>query len=97
MAAVSTRLFEARLTTDEVAAFKPDPRSYHMAARSPSGCRAKRLRSSHSAAGMRPAPSASGYPVYWCNRLAQPAEELDAPADRVAASLEALPEFLADR
>ena len=88
------RFFEARLSTDEVAAFKPDPRSYQMA---PDRLRLPREAIAFVAFGGWDAAGAKrfGYPVYWCNRLAQPAEELGATADHVAATLAALPAFVA--
>jgi 2-haloacid dehalogenase len=88
------RFFEARLSTDEVAAFKPDPRSYQMAL---DRLRLPREAIAFVAFGGWDAAGAKrfGYPVYWCNRLAQPAEELGVSADHVAATLEALPAFVA--
>jgi 2-haloacid dehalogenase len=87
--------FEARLSTDMVAAFKPDPRSYQMGVDHfglPREAIAFVAFGGWDAAGAR----RFGYPVYWCNRLAQPAEQLGAAADRVATTLEALPTFVAD-
>jgi 2-haloacid dehalogenase len=85
-------LFEARLTTDEVSAFKPDPRSYRMAIDHlglPREAIAFVAFGGWDAAGAK----RFGFPVYWCNRLAQPAEELGVAADRVGATLESLPAF----
>lgn len=86
--------FEARLTTDEVSAFKPDPRSYQMAV---DHLGLPREAIAFVAFGGWDAVGAArfGYPVYWCNRLAQPAEELGVVADLAAATLEALPAFVA--
>jgi 2-haloacid dehalogenase len=89
-------LSEARLTTDRVSAYKPDPRSYQMAVDHfglPRAAIAFVAFAGWDAAGAK----RFGFPVYWSNRLALPPEELDAPSDRVAAGLAALPQFLADR
>jgi len=89
-------LFEARLSTDSVSAFKPDPRSYQMAVdhfRQPRTAIAFVAFGGWDAAGAK----RFGYPVYWSNRLSQPAEELGATADRTAVGLEALAAFVADR
>jgi 2-haloacid dehalogenase len=88
--------FEARLSTDQVSAFKPDPRSYQMAVdhfRLPREAIAFVAFGGWDAAGAK----RFGYPVYWCNRLGQPAEELGASADSVANNLELLPAFVAAR
>jgi 2-haloacid dehalogenase len=86
-------LFEARLTTDTVKAYKPDPRSYQLGV---DHFKLPRLAIAFVALGGWDAVGAKrfGYPVYWCNRLAQPAEELGAPADRVCANLAELPAFV---
>jgi 2-haloacid dehalogenase len=89
-------LFEARLSTDAVSAFKPDPRSYQMAVdhfKLPRTAIAFVAFGGWDAAGAR----RFGFPVYWGNRLSQPAEELGAMADRTAVGLEALAAFVADR
>ena len=86
--------FEARLSTDQVAAFKPDPRSYQMAV---DRFALPRPAISFVAFGGWDAAGASrfGFPVYLSNRLAQPAEELGAVADRASTDLQALPAFVA--
>jgi len=89
-------LFEARLTTDQAAAYKPHPRSYQLAVDHfglPRESIAFVAFAGWDAAGAK----RFGFPVYWSNRLALPPEELDAPADRVAAGLAGLPRFLAER
>ena len=88
--------FEARLSTDKVSAFKPDPRSYQMAV---DHFKLPRKAIAFAAFGGWDAAGAKrfGFPVYWSNRLSQPAEELGAMADRTAAGLEALPAFVDDR
>jgi len=86
--------FEARLSTDQVAAFKPDPRSYQMAV---DHFRMARSAIAFVAFGGWDAAGASrfGFPVYWSNRLSQPLEELGATLDRVEAGLGTLPAFVA--
>lgn len=86
--------FEVRLSTDEVAAFKPDPRSYQMAV---DHFGLPRAAIAFVAFGGWDAAGASrfGFPVYWSNRLAQPAEELGVTARHTAVGLEALPTFVA--
>lgn len=86
--------FEARLSTDAVGAYKPDPRSYRMAAERfslPLSAMAFVAFAGWDAAGA----SHSGFRVYWSNRLGQPAEELGAAADRVDGGLDSLPAFVA--
>lgn len=88
--------FEARLTTDSVGAFKPDPRSYQMGLDHfglPRGAIAFVAFGGWDAVGAK----RFGYPVYWCNRLSQPAEQLDVVADRVAGTLSELPAFIGIR
>lgn len=89
-------LFDARLSTDSVSAFKPDPRSYRMAV---DHFRLPRTSIVFVAFGGWDAAGAKrfGFPVYWSNRLSQPAEELGATTDRTAAGLEGLPAFVAGR
>jgi 2-haloacid dehalogenase len=89
-------LFEARLSTDGVSAFKPDPRSYQMAVehfKLPRAAIAFVAFGGWDAAGAK----RFGFPVYWSNRLSQAPEELGAVADRTAAGLEGLPAFVAGR
>jgi len=88
--------FEARLTTDRVAAFKPDPRSYQMGV---DHFGLPRNAIAFVAFGGWDAVGASrfGYPVYWCNRLSQPAEQLGVAADRVSGTLADLPAFIGIR
>jgi 2-haloacid dehalogenase len=92
-AAGISEYFEARLSTDRVAAYKPDPRSYQMAV---DHFRLPRAAIAFVAFGGWDAVGASrfGFPVYWTNRLSQPQEELGATADLVEAGLGALPAFV---
>jgi 2-haloacid dehalogenase len=85
--------FEARLSTDAVKAYKPDPRSYQMGVdhfELPRGAIAFAAFGGWDAVGAK----RFGFPVYWCNRLVQPDEELGVAADRVAPTLAALPAFV---
>ena len=85
--------FEARLSTDAARAYKPDPRSYQLAVdhfQVPRPAIAFAAFGGWDAAGAR----RFGFPVYWCNRLAQPPEELGVAADRMAPGLDALPAFI---
>jgi len=86
--------FEARLSTDRVAAFKPDPRSYQMAV---DHFGLPREAIAFVAFGGWDAAGASrfGFPVYWSNRLSQPPEELGAAGARVETGLDSLPAFVA--
>lgn len=88
--------FEARLSTDRVGAFKPDPRAYQMGV---DHFALPRAEIAFVAFGGWDAAGATrfGFPVYWTNRLAQPAEALGVPAERAFPGLEALAAFVADR
>lgn len=86
--------FEAQLSTDAVAAFKPDPRSYRMAVdhfELPAARIAFVAFAGWDAAGA----ARFGFPVYWVNRLGQPAERVGAVATRISKGLEELPDFVA--
>jgi 2-haloacid dehalogenase len=86
-------MFEHILSTDQMRSFKPDPRTYQLAA--------ERLQ-------LRPdeilfVPFAGwdvagakwfGYPTFWVNRLDAPAEELGVEADAAAADLGTLVGFV---
>ena len=88
---VATR-FDAILSTDAIATFKPDPRAYRL------GVDALRLPKERvlfaAFAGWDVAGAKwFGYPTFWVNRLAAPAEELGAAADGAGADLAALVRF----
>jgi 2-haloacid dehalogenase len=79
-----------RLSTDDVRAFKPASAAYEM------GTRHFRLRRENilfAAFGGWDAAGAKrfGFPVFWCNRMNQPPEQLGVSADHVAATIAELP------
>ena len=87
------QVFDHVLSTDRVAAFKPDQRAYQM------GVDAFRLRrreilfaafAGWDAAGAK----AFGYPTFWVNRQKQPAEELGGVADSSGENLDDLVRFV---
>jgi 2-haloacid dehalogenase len=89
-------IFEALLSTDQVKAFKPDPRAYEM------GVKAFDLDCEEilfvayggwDAAGAK----TFGYPTYWVNRLNLPPEELGVTPDGVATDLKGLAHFIQSR
>lgn len=86
--------FEALLSTDQVKAFKPDPRAYQM------GVDAFKLRRDEvvfaAFAGWDVAGAkAFGYPTFWVNRQDAVEEELEAHPDAVG-SLDELVKFVTD-
>ena len=87
--------FQSLLSTDQVQAFKPDPRAYAL------GTAAFNLKREEilfvAFAGWDAAGSKLfGYPTYWVNRFHQPAEELGAPADVTATDLNGVVGFIRD-
>jgi len=88
--------FEARLSTDQVDAFKPDPRAYQLGL---DHFAMSRSAIAFVAFGGWDAAGAArfGFPVYWTNRLGQPPEALGIAALRTSPGLEALPAFVAGR
>lgn len=85
--------FEFYLTTDKVAAFKPDPRAYQM------GIDAFKLPKQNiafAAFGAWDAVGASwfGYPTVWVNRFSSPAENLDAGAITTGHNITTLVDFV---
>jgi len=90
------RIFQCLLSTDQVRAFKPDPRTYGM------GTAAFNLRREEilfvAYAGWDAVGSKRfGYPTYWVNRLHLPAEELGEHADATYADLNGVGTFIRDR
>lgn len=85
--------FEFVLSTDRVRAVKPDPRAYRMAVDA-FGLRREEI-AFVAFAGWDAAGAAwYGYPTVWTNRLAAPAEQLDATPELVCATLADATAFL---
>jgi len=88
--------FKFLLSTDQVSAFKPDPRAYAMGTSAINFNREEIL--FVASAGWDAAGSKLfGYPTYWVNRPALPAEELGAAADATFANLSEVVPFIRDR
>ena len=86
-------LFEHVLSTDQIRAYKPDPRAYKMAL---DAFKLKREEILFAAfAGWDAAGAKSfGYPTFWVNRLNLPAEELGVTADAMGKDLADLVSFV---
>ena len=87
------QLFDHVLSTDRVAAFKPDPRAYQMGIDAFSLKREEILFAAFAgwdAAGAK----AFGYPTFWVNRQNQPAEELSVMADASGQTLDDLVRYV---
>ena len=92
-AAGITDLFEHRLSTDLVKAFKPDPRAYQMAETAFDLPRDKIVFAAFGgwdAAGAK----AFGLTTFWVNRLDAPLEELGVRPDAIGADLVELAKFV---
>jgi 2-haloacid dehalogenase len=92
-AAGITDLFEHRLSTDLVKAFKPDPRAYQMAEKAFGLPRDKILFAAFGgwdAAGAK----SFGLSTFWVNRLDAPVEELGVRPDAVGSDLVELAKFV---
>jgi 2-haloacid dehalogenase len=86
-------IFEGLHSTDEVKAFKPDPRAYEMGIKAFNLDREEILFVAYGgwdAAGAK----IFGYPTYWVNRLNLPPEELGVMSDGTAADLKGLAHFV---
>jgi 2-haloacid dehalogenase len=86
-------LLETPLSTDQVRAFKPDPRAYQMALHAFGVGRSEILFAAFAgwdAAGAK----AFGFPTFWVSRLSQPTEELGAMPDATGAGLSDLVSFV---
>jgi 2-haloacid dehalogenase len=82
-------VFDLVLSTDRVRVFKPDPRSYQMAADAlhlPARDITFAASAGWDAAGAR----AFGFNVFWVNRMNQHAEELEFAADAAGSTLDDL-------
>ena len=74
------RFFEKILSTDQVRAFKPDPRAYQMGVDA-FGLPPHEIVFAAFAGWDAAGAKAFGYPTFWVNRLNSPEEELGARAD----------------
>ena len=85
--------FEQFLSTDRVRAYKPDPRAYAMGQ---DGFGLKREEIVFAAFGGWDAAGAKsfGYRTFWCNRLGQPVEGLEADPDGIGATVGDLARFV---
>jgi len=89
-------LFEPHLSTDRVAAFKPDPRAYQMGVEAFGLSRDQIAFSAFGgwdAAGAR----AFGYPTFWVNRVGTPVEQLGVSPDGIGTDLHDLANFVKGR
>jgi 2-haloacid dehalogenase len=88
--------FEAVISTDRIRSYKPDPRAYRMAMDTLSLSREEIL--FVALAGWDVAGAKwFGYPAFWLNRLASPAEELGVEADASGPDLNSLVQFVRGR
>jgi 2-haloacid dehalogenase len=90
------QLFDTLISTDEAKTFKPDPRAYALGIER-LGLRREEV--AFAAFGGWDAAGARwfGYPTFWVNRLAVPAEELAPGQDATGASLRDLATWVAGR
>jgi 2-haloacid dehalogenase len=89
-------IFEGLLSTDQVKAFKPDPRAYEMGVKALDLAREEILFVAHGgwdAAGAK----IFGYPTYWVNRFNLPPEELGVMPDCTGTDLNGLANFIQSR
>lgn len=89
-------LFDFQLSTDRVSAFKPDPRAYNMGLDA-FGISREEIAFVAFAGWDAAGAKTFGYPTYWANRLALPAEELGVTADMASKDLKKLPGFIETR
>jgi 2-haloacid dehalogenase len=87
------RVFDHVLSTDRVAAFKPDPRAYQMGIDA-FGRRREEILFAAFAGWDAAGAKAFGYPTFWVNRQNQPAEELGFMADHSGTALDDLVHYI---
>lgn len=73
-------MFEFRLSTDAVRAYKPDPRAYQMGLDA-FGLKREEILIAAFAGWDASGAKLFGYPTFWVNRQNQPREQLDASPD----------------
>jgi 2-haloacid dehalogenase len=88
------QVFDHVLSTDRVAAYKPDPRAYQMGIDA-FGLKREEILFAAFAGWDAAGAKAFGYPTFWVNRQNQPAEELAVKADNVGATLDDLVRYIA--
>lgn len=86
-------VFERVLSTDDIRAYKPDPRAYRMAVDA-FGLPREKIGFVAFAGWDAAGAKTFGYPTFWVNRLGTPPEELGAQADAVIPTLADLPALL---
>jgi 2-haloacid dehalogenase len=87
------RHFEPHLTTDNVRAYKPDPRAYAMGPKA-FGVPREQIVFCASAGWDAAGAKLFGYRSFWVNRQGQPPEELGAKPDGIGASMTDLVNFV---
>jgi 2-haloacid dehalogenase len=87
-------LFEAKISTDAIKTYKPDPAAYQFGIDT---LKLPKERILFAAFGGWDAAGAKsfGYTTYWANRLALPVEQLDVTIDRIGGGMKELVEFVA--
>jgi 2-haloacid dehalogenase len=88
--------FEFSLSVDAVRAYKPHPTAYQMGLDA-FGLRREEILFAAFAGWDAAGAKLFGYPVFWVNRQAQPAEELGAVADAMGAGMADLVRFVLPR
>ena len=86
-------LFEIRLSTDTVRAYKPDPRAYQMGVDA-FGLKREEILFAAFAGWDASGAKLFGYPTFWVNRQKQPRERLDAIPDGEGQGMTDLVRFL---
>jgi 2-haloacid dehalogenase len=86
-------IFEFRLSTDAVRAYKPDPRAYQMGLDA-FGLKREEVLFAAFAGWDASGAKLFGYPTFWVNRQKQPREQLDASPDGEGPGMTDLVHFL---
>jgi len=87
------QVFDHVLSTDRVAAYKPDPRAYKMGVHA-FGLRREQILFAAFAGWDAAGAKAFGYPTFWVNRQNSPAEELGVTADSSGPTLDDLVRYI---
>ena len=86
-------LFEHVLSTDQIRAFKPDPKAYEMGVKT-LGLKREEILFAAFAGWDVAGAKWYGYPTFWVNRLGSPPEELGVAADAAGSGMEDLLRFV---